>query len=52
VQGPVQFDALGENAKAVGFMFQWNKGNFVQALSTDGSASSQFLAIKPNWGAG
>jgi branched-chain amino acid transport system substrate-binding protein len=52
VQGPVQFDALGENAKAVGFMFQWNKGNFVQGLETDGTAAPQFLAVKPNWGAG
>ena len=53
VQGPVMFDALGENAKATGFMFQWTaNGDFVQALNTDGGASSQFIAVKPNWGTG
>jgi branched-chain amino acid transport system substrate-binding protein len=52
VQGPVMFDALGENGKAAGFMFQWNKGDFVQGLNPDGSTKNQFLAIKPNWGAG
>jgi branched-chain amino acid transport system substrate-binding protein len=52
VQGKVQFDALGENSGAVGFMFQWTaNGSFVQGLSTDGAASSQFIAVKPNWGA-
>ncbi|HEY6785839.1 MAG TPA: ABC transporter substrate-binding protein, partial [Trebonia sp.] len=54
VQGKVQFDALGENSGAVGFMFQWTtNGSFVPGLSNDGTAaSSQFLAVKPNWGAG
>jgi branched-chain amino acid transport system substrate-binding protein len=52
VQGTVQFDALGENAKAVGFMFQWNHGNFLAALDTSGTPQAQFIAIKPNWGAG
>jgi branched-chain amino acid transport system substrate-binding protein len=53
VQGKVQFDALGENSAAVGFMFQWTaNGSFVPGLSTDGAPSSQFLAVKPNWGAG
>jgi branched-chain amino acid transport system substrate-binding protein len=50
VQGQVQFDALGMNAKAAGFMFQWNKGNFVQALDASGN-THQFIAVKPNWGA-
>jgi ABC-type branched-subunit amino acid transport system substrate-binding protein len=52
VQGAVMFDALGENAKAAGFMFQWNNGNFVQALDTNGTPSSQFIASKPAWATG
>jgi branched-chain amino acid transport system substrate-binding protein len=50
VQGDVMFDALGENGKAAGFMFQWNNGNFVQALDATGTSASQFIAVKPNWG--
>lgn len=50
VQGKVMFDALGENGKAAGFMFQWNNGNFVQGLDSGGNATAQFLAIKPTWG--
>jgi len=50
VQGQVMFDALGENAKAAGFMFQWNNGNFVRGLNTDGTSTPQFIAVKPNWG--
>src|SRR5262249_28626608 len=52
VQGPVQFDALGENAQAVGFMFQWNHGNFLEGLDTGGTPQPQFIASKPKWGAG
>ncbi|MCW2935774.1 MAG: amino acid/amide transporter substrate-binding protein family [Actinomycetia bacterium] len=52
VQGPVMFDALGENAKAAGFMFQWNNGSFVQALDTNGTPTAQFLASKPAWATG
>jgi branched-chain amino acid transport system substrate-binding protein len=52
VQGPVMFDALGENAKAAGFMFQWNHGNFVQALKLNGAPTAQFLASKPAWATG
>ena len=32
VQGPVKFDALGENGAAAAFVFQWQKGEFVQVL--------------------
>ena len=46
------FDALGENAKAAGFMFQWNNGNFVQALDTNGAPTAQFIATKPDWATG
>jgi branched-chain amino acid transport system substrate-binding protein len=52
VQGSVMFDALGENGKAAGFMFQWNNGNFVQALDTNGAPTVQFIASKPAWTTG
>jgi branched-chain amino acid transport system substrate-binding protein len=32
VQGPVRFDALGENGAAAAFVFQWQQGKFVQVL--------------------
>jgi len=48
----LHFTVAGPNGKAAGFMFQWNKGDFVQGLNPDGSTTSQFIAIKPNWGAG
>ena len=52
VQGPVRFDALGENAQAEGFLFQWTAdGSFVQALGID-KTYPQFLRSKPNWGKG
>ena len=38
VQGPVRFDALGENGAAAAFVFQWQQGKFIQVLpSMDGS---------------
>ena len=41
VQGPVRFDALGENGAAAAFVFQWQNGKFVQVLpsTTAGSVS-------------
>src|SRR2546428_564332 len=32
VQGPVKFDALGENGAAAAFVFQWQKGSYRQGL--------------------
>jgi branched-chain amino acid transport system substrate-binding protein len=32
VQGPVRFDALGENGAAAAFVFQWQQGKFIQVL--------------------
>ena len=32
VQGPVKFDALGENGAAAAFVFQWQNDNFNQVL--------------------
>ena len=39
VQGPVKFDALGENGAAAAFVFQWQKGYFDQVLPV-GTAGS------------
>ena len=50
VQGPVQFNALGENPKAVGFIFQWQNGNFNQVLPADASGSVKIIYPKPDWG--
>ena len=36
VQGPVQFNAIGENPKAAAFIFQWQNGNFNQVLPAGG----------------
>ena len=46
VQGPVRFDALGENGTAAAFVFQWQDGKFVQVLPT----GQQVLDPKPPWG--
>jgi branched-chain amino acid transport system substrate-binding protein len=48
VQGPVRFDALGENGAAAAFVFQWQQGNFVQVLPTM-AGSVSILDPKPPW---
>jgi branched-chain amino acid transport system substrate-binding protein len=49
VEGPVQFNSLGENGAAKTFIFQWQKGaNFVQVLPA-GNGSQSILANKPKW---
>jgi branched-chain amino acid transport system substrate-binding protein len=50
VQGPVQFNSLGENVAAAAFVFQWqdNGTKFVQVLP-QGSGSDPILATKPAW---
>jgi len=52
VQGPVQFNSLGENVAAAAFVFQWqdNGTKFVQVLP-QGSGSDPILATKPAWAA-
>ena len=50
VQGPVQFDSLGENGKAVAFAFQWIHGTLTQVLPPNAPGSSPPLYPKPNWG--
>ncbi len=49
VQGPVRFDALGENGAAAAFVFQWQRGNFEQVLPADAAGSVPILATKPAW---
>jgi branched-chain amino acid transport system substrate-binding protein len=49
VQGPVHFNSLGENIKAIAFIFQWQNGNFVQVLPAGATGSVPVLYPKPNW---
>jgi branched-chain amino acid transport system substrate-binding protein len=49
VEGPVQFNSLGENVKAVSFVFQWQNGKFVQVLPVGATGSVKILYPKPNW---
>ena len=49
VQGPVKFDALGENGAAAAFIFQWQKRNFTQVLPAAASGSVPILTTKPPW---
>jgi branched-chain amino acid transport system substrate-binding protein len=49
VQGPVKFDALGENGAAASFIFQWQKKNFTQVLPTSASGSVPIVSTKPAW---
>jgi branched-chain amino acid transport system substrate-binding protein len=49
VEGPVQFNSLGENVKAIAFVFQWQNGQFVQVLPVGATGSKPILYPKPNW---
>jgi len=49
VEGPVQFNSLGENVKAIAFVFQWQNGKFVQVLPVGAAGSVPVLYPKPNW---
>ena len=49
VQGPVKFDALGENGAAAAFIFQWQKGNFKEVLPSATTGSVSITATKPPW---
>jgi branched-chain amino acid transport system substrate-binding protein len=49
VEGPVQFNSLGENVKAIAFIFQWQNGKFVQVLPASAQGSVPVLYPKPNW---
>lgn len=49
VEGPVKFNSLGENVKAIAFVFQWQNGKFVQVLPVGAKGSVPVLYPKPNW---
>jgi branched-chain amino acid transport system substrate-binding protein len=51
VQGPVKFDALGENGAAASFIFQWQQGDFKQVLPAGTRGSVSISATKPPWAA-
>ena len=48
-QGPVKFDALGENGAAAAFIFQWQNNAFSQVLPAGTPGSVSILATKPPW---
>jgi branched-chain amino acid transport system substrate-binding protein len=50
VQGPVQFNAIGENPKAAAFIFQWQNGNYNQVLPLGSAGSTKITDPKPVWG--
>jgi branched-chain amino acid transport system substrate-binding protein len=51
VQGAVQFNALGENEKAIIFTFQWDKSGtgFNEVLPTIAGESVPLITTKPPW---
>jgi branched-chain amino acid transport system substrate-binding protein len=49
VQGPVKFNSLGENVRAIAFIFQWQDGKFVQVLPASAAGSVKILNPKPAW---
>jgi len=53
VQGPVQFNSLGQNGAAAAFVFQWQKKGsqeqFVQVLPQGVAGTVSILATKPAW---
>ena len=49
VQGPVQFNNLGQNNKPAAFVFQWQNGSFNQVLPAGAPGSATILNPKPHW---
>jgi branched-chain amino acid transport system substrate-binding protein len=49
VQGPVKFDALGENTAQKTLTFQWQKGALLQVIPTATAGSQAPLYPKPAW---
>jgi hypothetical protein len=45
----VSFNSLGENTKAIAFIFQWQNGKFVQVLPAGATGSVPVLYPKPDW---
>lgn len=50
VQGPVKFDAIGQNTQALAFVFQWQGANFVQVLPVGDAGSVPVQFPKKAWG--
>jgi branched-chain amino acid transport system substrate-binding protein len=49
VQGPVRFNALGENLVATAYIFQWQNASFVQVLPAADPGSVKIEYPKPAW---
>jgi branched-chain amino acid transport system substrate-binding protein len=49
VQGPVKFDALGENTAQKTLTFQWQNGTLVQSIPTATAGAHPPLFPKPAW---
>jgi branched-chain amino acid transport system substrate-binding protein len=49
VQGPVKFDATGQNTAGTTLTFQWQNGNLVQTLPTPTAGSKPPAFPKPAW---
>jgi branched-chain amino acid transport system substrate-binding protein len=49
VQGAVRFNSLGQNVKAIAFVFQWQNGKFVQVLPVHATGSVAIISPKPSW---
>jgi len=49
VQGSVKFNSLGQNVKAIAFVFQWQNGKFVQVLPVRATGSVAIISPKPSW---
>jgi branched-chain amino acid transport system substrate-binding protein len=49
VQGPVKFDALGENTAQKTLTFQWQNGTLVQSIPTSTAGSTPPVYPKPVW---
>jgi branched-chain amino acid transport system substrate-binding protein len=50
VQGPVQFDSVGQNGKPAAFIFQWQGGKYVQVLPVGSQGSVPIEYPKHPWG--
>ncbi len=48
VQGPVRFDATGQNIAAQAYVFQWQKGTFMPIYPTSAALATPEFP-KPNW---
>jgi branched-chain amino acid transport system substrate-binding protein len=49
VQGPAQFNSLGENHKPAAFIFQWQNDHYNQVLPVGVLGSGNIIFPKPNW---